>query len=210
MGDNNLLNHARQGSTRPPTLLLFFLLSSLCGCVTSYPRDVSLLSVEPTRSNDIPGFPHRSPDRPVLKLNFQSAFDLAGYTRDSAGTSVHASFCDEALQFRTYPGSPAPNLAWIFLYADNGSQIETATFSPDLPGSVDRTRVIMRSCPSSNHPRQRARGHTPDHSWDLRADPHDVCVRIQTLKIWPLLQSRSNVMRIPATVLRAALGPSLP
>ncbi len=209
MGDNDLLNHARQGSTRPPTLLLFFLLSSLCGCVTSYPRDVSLLSVEPTRSNDIPGFPHRSPYRPFLKLNFQSAFDLAGYTRDSAGTSVHASFCDEALQFRTYPGSPAPNLAWIFLYADNGSQIETATFSPDLPGSVDRTRYHAFLSVFEPPPPAGPWSH-PDHSWDLRADPHDVCVRIQTLKIWPLLRSRSNVMRIPATVLRAALEPSLP
>ena len=179
----------------------------LSGCVTSYPQDVRLLSVAPSRSNDIPGFPHRSSDEPTLKLTFQSPFDLAAYTRDSYGTGVSAKFCDEAFQFRDYPGSPAPSLAWGRLYAENGQTVEPATDGPDLPEGIDRTLYhaflfVSRQPP----PQPPSHWSHPDHSWDLRADPHDVCVRIGTLKVWPLLGSRSEFMRIPTAVIRAALG----
>lgn len=206
LGDYDLLYCRRDRGKRPFRPLLFSTFLSLCGCATSYPQDVRLLSVTPSRSNDIPGFPYHPSNEPTLKLTFQSAFDLAAYTRDSYGTGVSAKFCDEAVRFRDYPGSPAPSLAWSTLYADNGQPIEPATFAPDLPEGVDRTRFYAFLFVSRPPPPPGPWSH-PDHSWDLRANPHDVCVRIGTLKVWPLLGSRSEVMHIPAAVLRAALGP---
>ncbi len=161
------------------------------------------MSVALSSLPDISGIPNRSPDRLALKLTFQSSIDLADHTQDSYGTSVSATFCDTALQFRDYVGTPAPNLAWGSLYADNEQMVEPKQLQQGFPEGTDRT-LYYAYLTIARPPPPAGQWSHPDHSWDLRADPHDVCVQISTMKTYVLSGTRSNVIRIPAAVLRTA------